>query len=120
MQGRVFSRALWEEELWAYLPLLHCHWTDLKIPDKADDSPLVELLAWFLQLAPGQEAGCSRPQWCHPISPDPPLLTANLSYFWPASLCQEVQQDDSTERDSVGCLQLPAGRLLTLETSWEH
>lgn len=96
--------ALWEEELWVYLPLPGYHWTNLKIPNKADESPLAKLLAWFLQLAPGQEAGCFRPQWCHPISPDPPLsVTANLSYFWPASLCQEVEQDDEPrEKNTCG------------------
>lgn len=86
-----------------YLPLLGCHWADLKIPNKADDGLLAELLAWCLQLAPGQEAGCSRPQWCHPISPDPPLsVAANLSYFWPASLGQADEQGGKTP---AGCLQ---------------
>lgn len=95
------------EGLWVYLPLLGCHWADLKIPNKADDGLLAELLAWCLQLALGQEAGCSRPQWCHPISPDPPLsVAANLSYFWPASLGQEVEQADGQGRKTpVGCLQ---------------
>lgn len=67
-------------------------------------APLAQLLAWFLQLAPGQEAGCSRPQWCHPISPDPPLsVTANLSYSWPTSLCQEVEQDgEHREKNTCG------------------
>lgn len=89
-----------------YLPLLGCHWADLKIPNKADDGLLAELLAWCLQLAPGQEAGCSRPQWCHPISPDPPLsVAADLSYFWPASLGQEVEQaDEQGGKTPTGCL----------------
>lgn len=101
--------ALWEEERWVYLLLLGCHWTDLKIPDKAYDGLLAELLAWFLQLALGQEAGCSRPQWCHPISPDPPLSgAANLSYFWPASWCQNLEGDDEQRGKTtpVGCLWL--------------
>lgn len=93
MQKGACPKAQREEESWVCLLLLRCHWTNLKIPDKADDGLLAELLAWFLQLAPGQEAGCSRPWWCHPISPDPPLsVAANLSYFWPASLCQELEQ----------------------------
>lgn len=104
-----------------YLPLLGCHWTNPKIPDKTDDGPLAELLAWCLQLAPGQEAGCSRPQWCHPISPDPPLsVAANLSYLWPGSLGQEVEQvDDQGGKNTFGRVPAYARLLGMLETSWE-